>query len=106
MSISYHIAIFRQEKNPIPDTKRNPSAASSRRRGSTLFLTEGHAVGALIHSGVCLVGAHQNLFQRAVVGFIAMVRALTDGAFDALVGVAVHNKFLLFFWDRLSMTLI
>ena len=61
-----------------------------------LFLAEGLAIGALVHSGVGLVGAHQDLLQRAVVGIVAVVSALLDGALDALVGVAVHGIDLLF----------
>lgn len=67
-----------------------------------LLLPEGLAVGALVHGGVALVGADQNPVQRAVVAAAAMVGALGDGAFDALVAVAVHN--LTFFsWDGISM---
>jgi hypothetical protein len=60
-----------------------------------LFLPERLAVGALINSGICLVGAHQNLVQRAVVFSIAMVGAGLNGAFDALVCITVHVLFLL-----------
>ncbi len=63
----------------------------------TLLFVEGLAVGALIHGGVGFVGAHQDTVQRAVVLRAAMMLALADGAFDALVGMAVtiHNAFLL-----------
>ena len=57
----------------------------------TLLLLEGLAVGALVHSGVDLVGAHQDALQRAVVGVIAVVSALRNGAFDALVSMAAHS---------------
>ena len=56
----------------------------------TLFLAEGLAVGALIHGGIGLMGAHQDLIQGAEVFAVAVVCALLDGAFDALVGIAVH----------------
>ena len=60
-----------------------------------LSLAEGLAVGALVLSGVCLVGAHQNTVQRAVVLAVAVVCTLLNGAFDALVCIAVHISFLL-----------
>ena len=59
-----------------------------------LFLPEGLAVGALIHGRVCLVGAHQNLIQRAVVFGVTVIGAGLDGAFDTLVCMAVHKCFL------------
>ena len=60
-----------------------------------LFLPERLAVGALIHGRICFVGTHQNLVQRAVIFGVAMVGAGLDGAFDALVSIAVHVLFLL-----------
>ena len=56
-----------------------------------LFLPEGLAVSALIHGGVGLMGAHQNLVQRAVVFAVAVVCALLDSTFNALVCVTVHK---------------
>jgi len=61
-----------------------------------LFLTEGHAVGALVLAGVCLMGTYQDALQRAVVCFIAVMSALMNGALNALIGIAVHGLFLLF----------
>ena len=61
-----------------------------------LLLTEGHAVSALIHGRVCLMGAYQDLVQGAVVLLVTVMGALLDSALDALVGIAVHNRFLLF----------
>ena len=55
-----------------------------------LLLAEGHAVGALVHGGVCLVGTHLDAIQGAVVLGVAVIGALLDGAGDALVGVTVH----------------
>ena len=55
-----------------------------------LFLTEGHAVGALVHGGVCLMGTYHDPLQRAVVCFLAMIGALLDGALNALIGMTVH----------------
>ena len=67
----------------------------------SLLLAEGLAVGALIHGGICLMGAHHDLVQRAVVLGVAVVSAGPDGAFDALVCVAVHVMFLLLLDSRL-----
>ena len=55
-----------------------------------LLSAEGHAVGALVHGGIALVGAHQNLIQGAVVFALAVVCALMNGALHALVGMAIH----------------
>ena len=60
--------------------------------GYKSLLAEGLAVGALILGGVGLVGTHQNPIQGAVVLGVAVVSAGLDGAFDALVGMAVHSK--------------
>ena len=62
----------------------------------TLFLTEGFAVGASGHTGILLMGAHKDVVQRAVVLASAVISALCDGALDALVGMTVHDIFLLF----------
>ena len=70
---------------------------------SELLLTEGHAIGALIHSGVGLVGTNQDLIQGAVVVAVAVVSALGNGTFDALICIAVHFLFLLYIWDMFSM---
>ena len=55
-----------------------------------LLLAEGLAVGTLVHGGIHFMGAHQDAVQRAVVLGIAVIGALLDGAFDALVGMVVH----------------
>ena len=60
-----------------------------------LLSAERHTVGALVHGGVSLVGAHQNPVQGAVVLAVAVVGAGLNGAFDALVCMAVHVEFLL-----------
>ena len=60
-----------------------------------LLLAEGLAVGTLIHGGVHLMGAHQNLVQGAVVLTLAVVGTLLDRTLDALVGMAVHIDILL-----------
>ena len=41
------------------------------------------------------MGAHQDPVQGAVVGAVAVVGALGNGALDALVGVAIHRIDLL-----------
>lgn len=61
-----------------------------------LLFTEGHTVGALVHAGICLVGAHQDSIQGAEVCAFAVVSTLGNSALDALVGIAVHLLFLLF----------
>ena len=73
----------------IPPT--NTNAAEGSAALSLLLLTEGLAVGALIGSGVCLVGTHQNPVQAAVIGLITVVGALLNGAFDALVCMVIHS---------------
>ena len=65
------------------------------RRFAALLLAEGLAVGALVHGGVGLVGAHQDLVQRAVVLTLAVMGTLMDGTLDGLVCIAIHNRFLL-----------
>ena len=64
---------------------------------------EAHAVGALVHAGVGLVGAHLNAVQAAVVHVLAVVCAAGHGALDGAVGgaaaavvgaICVHGSFL------------
>ena len=50
------------------------------------------------------MGTHQDLIQGAVVLVLAVISAGLDGAFDALVCMAVHNDFLLLIWYAISMT--
>ena len=59
-----------------------------------LFQLEALAVGALDLGGIGLVGAHLNAVQAAVVGVLAVIGAVVDGALDALVGRAVvsHDR--------------
>ena len=64
--------------------------------GIFLLFAERHAVGTLIHGGVCFVGAHGDPIQGAVVGIVAMISTLLHGAFDTLVGMTAHSKSLLF----------
>ena len=59
---------------------------------SALSLAEGLAIGALIHGRIGFMGTHQNLVQRAVVLVLTVVSARLDGAFDALVCMAIHSQ--------------
>ena len=68
-----------------------------------LLLTEGLAVGALVHSGIGFVSAYQNPIQRAEVLALAVMCALLYGAFNALVGMVVHTKYLLLSKLKASM---
>lgn len=56
-----------------------------------LSSTERLTVGALIHSGICLVGTHQDLIQGAVVLILAVISAGFDGAFNTLVCMTIHS---------------
>ena len=47
------------------------------------------------------MGADENAVQRAVVFAVAVVGTLLNGAFDALICLAVHNCFLLFVDSKL-----
>ena len=60
-----------------------------------LLLAERLAVSALIGSGIHLMGTHQDLIQGTVVLVAAVMGALLDGAFDALVCMTVHKSGLL-----------
>lgn len=60
-----------------------------------LFLAEGLAVGTLIHGGIGLVGTYQDPVQGTIVLILAVVCTLLDGAFNALIGMKVHDKSLL-----------
>ena len=75
------------------EEKKAPAVSGASNQRSAL--TEGLAVGALIHGGVHFVSTHQNSVQRAVVLVFAVMRALVHGAFDALIGMTIHSFFLL-----------
>jgi hypothetical protein len=83
----------------LPLRQEKIAAANAAAAGS--LLTEGLAVGALIHGGVCLMGTHQNTVQGTEVLGIAVVCAGLHCAFDALVGIGVHIVFLLSFGSGL-----
>ncbi len=61
-----------------------------------LLSVEGHAIGALLGSGICFVSADHDLIQRAVVLAAAMVFALVYGTLDATIcaTLMVHNFLL------------
>ena len=80
----------------IRQESQKENAAASAAAFDSLLLAEGLAVGALVLSGVCLMGTHQNTVQRTVVGIAAVVCALLDSTLDRLVSMAVHVIFLLF----------
>ena len=83
--------------------KRRKSATAVAAALYCLLLTERLAVRALVHGGVCFVSAHHDAVQRAVVLGIAMVSALLNGAFDALVCVTIHDFQPPFFEFAVSM---
>ena len=58
---------------------------SSPAKGIVLLSIERHAVGALLSSGICLVGADDYLVQRAVVLRTAMILALSNSTLDATI---------------------
>ena len=80
---------------PRQAEKRKGTAGVPFQAAPGLLSAEGFAVGALIHGGIGLVGAHQNPVQRAVILLFAVMGALVHGAFDALVGMTIHCFFLL-----------
>ena len=47
------------------------------------------------------MGADQNFVQGAEVFRVAVISALLNGAFDALIGVAVHSGYLLLLSSQL-----
>ena len=81
--------IFPLISQTLPNKKGQPGKIQA--AATFLLLAEGLAVGALILGGIHLVGTHQNLVQRAVVLAGAVISALLNGAFDALVCIVVHN---------------
>ena len=74
----------------------NKKGCVLQRTQKELLLSEGLTVSALVHGGVTFVGTNQNTIQSAEVGAAAVVSALLNGAFDALVCLAIHSEFLLF----------
>ena len=87
----------------IRQESQKENAATSAAASNSLLLAEGLTVSALILSGICLMGAHQNTVQGAVVLAVAMIGTLLNGTLDTLICMAVHVRFLLLFEFRLSM---
>ena len=56
-----------------------------------LLLAEGLAVGALVSSGIDLMGTNQNALQRAEVGILAVMLALLNSTLNALVCMTIHS---------------
>jgi hypothetical protein len=75
--------------------KKNRGSFCCRGTWTVLLLAERHAVGTLLRGGIALMGTHQDPLQGAVVLAVAVVSAGLHGAFNALVGMAVHMHFLL-----------
>ena len=50
------------------------------------------------------MGTHQNAIQAAIICLIAVMGTLLNGAFNALVCVAVHHISLLFLGDKKSIS--
>ena len=90
----YFLHIITVLRFPVKGENKENAAAIAAAFGSLLF-AEGLTVGALILSRIAFMSAHQNAVQRAVVLGIAVICAGLNGAFDALVCIAVHNSFLL-----------
>ena len=76
-------------------SRKTAAASAAAAVSRSLLLAEGLAVGALVVSGIHLVGANQDFVQRAVVLMAAVMGALLDGTFDTLVCMTVHKKSLL-----------
>ena len=99
LSITSYLFLFPSALSGTEGTAAVPSVSRV-----ILFLSEALAVGTLIHGGVGLVSAHQNLIQGAVIFAGAVVRALLDGAFNAFVGMTVHTFSLLLLFSRVVWT--
>ena len=56
-----------------------------------LLLTEGLAVGALVSSGIDLMGTNQNPLQGTEIGILAVISALLNSTLNALVCMAIHR---------------
>ena len=59
--------------------------------GCLLLLAEGLTVGALVFSGIHLMGTHHNTLQGAEVGILAVMGALLNSTLNALVCMAIHG---------------
>ena len=80
-------------------TKQTPAGAPAGVFCVNLLLNEGHAVGALVDGRVGLMGADADAIEGTVILAAAVVAALGDMAFDAVVCFfrkMTHSYFLLF----------
>lgn len=91
----------RPQKSGFPLQKKHRRVSDSPmlflRAGLSLQL-EGFAVGALVHSRICFVGAHGDAVQGAVILIGTMVGALLNSAFDGRIcfaGLTGHREVLL-----------
>jgi len=95
MAIPSPIVLFQ----PMPPRRKKdpPSGLPGSGLAEGSLANEGHAVRALLHRGIGLVGADLDALERAVVFVAAVVPALGNGALDAMVGMAItaHERFLL-----------
>ena len=55
------------------------------------LLTEGHTIGALVCSGIGLMGTNHDSLQRAEVGILTVMGALLNSTLNALVCMATHS---------------
>ena len=73
-------------------SRKTAAASAAAAVSRSLLLAERLAVGALVVSGIHLVGANQDFVQRTVVLVAAVMGALLDGTFDTLVCMTIHRK--------------
>ena len=80
--------------SPICTKRRSPWATPL---AWDLLSVEGHTIGALLGSGIGLMGTHHNLVERAIVLCTTMMTALAYSALDAAIGsfMAIHVSDLL-----------
>ena len=71
-------------------TQKNGANFISLRFLRLIFGLKAHAIGALFLGRVTLMGSDCNAVQRAIILSIAVVCALGNRAFDALICVCVH----------------
>ena len=71
---------------------------------SSSLLAEGLAVGALIHSGIGLMGADQDPLQGAVIGILAVMCTLLNSTLNRLVCMAIHSLYPPFYRDGIRFS--
>jgi hypothetical protein len=87
---SLRYTVLEPQDTAAPGVLNNDGGAAQCSTSGSLLLPEGLTVGALVHSGVHLMGTHQDPLQGTVVGIVTVIGTLGDGAFDTLVGMAAH----------------